>query len=171
MVDWRQSKMSNSDSTPIKRWSSGWTIALLVLAVAVFQSASLKELYYSLAGVKFPESTIEWRHDLDTALTEAQAQQRPVLLVFGATWCPPCKKMKREVWPDAKVAEAVATGFVPVYVDVDDQAQAKVTAEYRVNSIPAVLVLDSTGTVNRQSSSMSISQTLAFLKAKSSPKS
>jgi thioredoxin 1 len=159
--------VSNSEPTSIKRWSSGWTIALLVLGLAVFQSSSLKELYYSLAGVKFPESTIEWRHDLDTALTEAQAQQRPILLVFGATWCPPCKTMKREVWPNAKVAEAVAADFVPVYVDVDDQAQSKVTAHYRVSSIPAVFVLDSNGTVTHERSSMSVSQTLEFLSAKS----
>ena len=157
--------MNNSDSTPIKRWPSGWTIALLVLVFAAFQSSSLKELYYSVAGVKFPESTIGWRHDLNTALTEAQAQQRPVLLVFGATWCPPCKKMKREVWPNAKVAETVAAGFVPVYVDVDDEAQSKVTANYRVSSIPAVLVLDSNGAVIHQRSSMSISQTQEFLAA------
>jgi protein disulfide-isomerase len=157
--------VNDSDSTPIKRWSSGWTIALLVLVFAAFQSSSLKELYYSVAGVKFPESTIEWRHDLNTALTEAQAQQRPVLLVFGATWCPPCKKMKREVWPDAKVAEAVTAGFVPVYVDVDDQAQAQVTGNYRVSSIPAVFILDSNGAVTHQRSSMSISQTQEFLAA------
>ncbi len=157
--------MNTPNPTPTKRWSSGWTIALLVLIFAVFQSNALKELYYSVAGIKFPESTIEWRHDLDSALTEAQAQQRPVLLVFGATWCPPCKKMKREVWPDSKVAEAVAGGFVPVYVDVDDQAQSKVTAQYRVNSIPNVLVLDSNGMVTHQRSSMTVPQTLEFLTA------
>lgn len=159
--------MNDSDSTPVKRWSSGWTIALLVLVFALFQTSSLKELYYSVAGVKFPESTIEWRHDLEPALTEAQSQQRPVLLVFGATWCPPCKKMKREVWPDAKVAEAVAAGFVPVYVDIDDRAQSKVTAQYRVSSIPAVLVLNSNGVATHQRSTMSVSQTLEFLTAKS----
>ena len=153
------------ESTKVKRWPSGWTIALLLIALVIFQSSSLKELYYSLAGVKFPESSIEWQPDLDTALTAAQAQKRPVLLVFGATWCPPCKKMKREVWPDAEVAKTVAAGFVPLYVDVDDQAQSKVTAKYQVSSIPAVLVLDSSGTVVRQRSSMSVPQTLAFLNA------
>ncbi|MDX1925500.1 MAG: thioredoxin family protein [Pirellulaceae bacterium] len=157
--------MNNSNPTSNKGWSSGWTIAVLVLVFAAFQSSSLKELYYSVAGVKFPESTIEWRHDLESALTEAQAQERPVLLVFGATWCPPCKKMKREVWPDAKVAEAVAAGFVPVYVDVDDEAQAQVAAHYRVSTIPAVLVLDSSGTVTQQRSLMSVSQTQEFLAA------
>ncbi len=158
--------MSNTDlspSTKTKRWPSGSTIAFLVIAFAIFQWSSLKELYYSLAGVQFPESSIEWQHDLDAALTTAQAQQKPVLLVFGAGWCPPCKKMKREIWPDIKVAEAVATGFVPVYVDVDDQSQSRVTSKYRISSIPAILVVDPTGQVVHQRSSMSASQTLEFL--------
>ncbi len=160
--------MTNAEQNPStqrNRWPGGWMIALLVIAFAVFQSSAVKELYYSFMGVQLPESSIPWQHDLDTALTAAQDQKRPVLLVFGATWCSPCKKMKREVWPDATVAETVQKGFVPMYVDVDDQTQSTVTARYQVSSIPAVMVLDSSGQIVRRRSSMSISQTLAFLNA------
>ncbi len=148
-----------------KRWPSGWVIAALIFAVVLLQWSSLKELYYNVAGIELPESPIAWQHDLDAALTAAKTQQRPVLLVFGASWCPPCKKMKREVWPDPQVAELVESNFVPLYVDVDDRSQVDVSTRYGVSSIPAVFVLDSEGTATQKGSSMSVAATLAFLKA------
>ncbi len=148
-----------------KRWPTSWVIAALITAVVLMQWSSLQELYYNVAGIEAPESSIKWQHDLDTALAAARTQQRPVLLVFGATWCPPCKKMKRDVWPDPQVAELVESKFVPLYVDVDDRSQAELSTRYSVSSIPAVFVLDAEGIAVNKGSSMSASATLAFLKS------
>jgi len=148
-----------------KRWPSGWVIAALIFAIVLLQWSSLKELYYNVAGIDAAESPIKWQHDLDAALISAKNKQRPVLLVFGASWCPPCKKMKRDVWPDPQVAEFVESNFVPLYVDVDDRSQAELSTRYSVSSIPAVFVLDSEGAAVDKRSSMSASATLAFLKS------
>ncbi len=149
----------------VSGWPSKWVIAALIGGVVLLQWSSLKELYYSAAGIEAPESPIAWEHELDAALASAKAQQRPVLLVFGASWCPPCKKMKRDVWPDPEVAQLVESNFVPLYVDVDERSQANVSARYRVSSIPAVFILDAEGTEIQRSSSMSVSSTIAFLNA------
>jgi thiol-disulfide isomerase/thioredoxin len=158
--------MSHIDGPPVghkNRWPSGWTIALIIGAIALLQWSSLKELYYQIAGVQVPQSTIPWHHDLDAALVDSAKSDKPVLAVFGATWCPPCKAMKRDVWPNEQVAALVESRFVPLYVDVDDRTQSSITSRYQIRSIPAVLVLDSTGSTLRRSSSMSRGQTLQFL--------
>ena len=110
---------------------------LLILgAIALVQWPAITELYDQLSGAGFPEQTIHWHHDLKSALNVAIDQKKPILAVFGASWCPPCRTMKRDVWPRPQVSAVVEAGFVPVYVDVDDQTQADVVSQYHVSAIP-----------------------------------
>jgi protein disulfide-isomerase len=140
-----------------------WTI-LIVLAVFVFMRPSaFQELYYNATGYQFPESKIPWRGDFDATLAEAKEKGKRVLLVFGATWCPPCKTMKRNVWPDEEVTKAVEQGYVPMYIDTEEEKHSQLSTRYRVLGIPAVLVLNAEGEVLKKGNSMSRSETLAFL--------
>lgn len=142
--------------------------ALLVLGMMFLQGPMLKGVFYQAAGIKAPVSTIAWRKDFDAARVEAKANDKPLLLVFSASWCPPCTAMKHDVWPDAKVSEAVKNGFVPLHIDVDDHRNSDVVARYEIRGIPAVLIVDAQGKVLRQRSFMSRSETLKFLDVKAS---
>lgn len=150
---------------PSKHWLSGWAIPILIGVFVLFQWQTLRDTLFSAAGMESSESPIKWQHDMDTALDSAKAQQRPVLIVFGASWCPPCKRMKRDVWPDPQVAEFVEANFVPLYVDVDDRSQAELSKRYNVSSIPAVFVVDAEGKTLQQQAFMSAPATLDFLKS------
>ncbi|MCC7338728.1 MAG: thioredoxin family protein, partial [Pirellulaceae bacterium] len=141
--------------------SGRWFWLFAILFIALLQWPAIKELYYQVSGTEFPEQTIPWKHDLASALTLASTQEKPVLAVFGATWCPPCRTMKREVWPDPQVSAAVEAGFVPLYVDVDDQSQAELVSRYGVQGIPTILLLDSQGKVLQERNVMSVSETLS----------
>ncbi len=140
-----------------------WTVLIILAVFVLLRRSAFEELFYNAIGYKFPESKIPWREDFDTSLAEAKEKGKPVLLVFGATWCPPCKTMKRNVWHDEEVTKAVEHGFVPMYVDVDEEKHSQLSARYRVLGIPAVLVLNAEGEVLQQRNSMSRSETLAFL--------
>ena len=141
---------------------------LLLGAILFLQWPMLKGLYYRASSSDAPKSTIAWRNDFHSALAEAEASDKPLLLVFSASWCPPCIVMKHEVWPDAEVSLAVNNGFVPLHIDVDDSGDAAIAARYGIRGIPAVLIVDAQGKVLRQESFMSRSGTLKFLEAKAS---
>ncbi len=143
------------------RWFWGLIIAILVF----LQWPAIKEVYYRVSGTQFPESTIPWHHDFDEAAQVASKDNKPILAVFGASWCPPCRAMKRQVWPDKEVSRLVETEYVPLYVDVDDRSLAAVIERYQIHGIPAVLVLDSKGNVLRQGFSMTKAETLTFLQS------
>ena len=146
-----------------RTWHFGWTVTLVIAGLAFLQWSSLKELYYQVSGTQFPESTIEWHHDFNIAKNSAQEEDKPILVVFGASWCPPCRTMKREVWPDPQVTKAVENDFIPLYIDVDDRHQSEIVASYQIQGIPAVLIVDSLGKTVRRANSMSRSETLRFL--------
>jgi thiol:disulfide interchange protein len=154
-----------SQTQPRKQLHTGWLVLLFTAAFLFFQWSTVEDVYYRLSGSQPPESKIPWRQDFTAALAESKQVGKPALLVFGATWCPPCKRMKRQVWPDEQVTEAVEAGFVPMYIDVDDPTHAEVVARYQVRGIPTVLVVDSTGEIINKGSTMSRSETLAFLAA------
>lgn len=83
-----------------------------------------------------------WLTDFEVARGKAAGEGKLILVDFGASWCPACREMTRDVLPDASVAKAL-DGFVPVKIDVDTERDLAV--RFRVDPIPAFIVLDSAG--------------------------
>jgi protein disulfide-isomerase len=139
--------------------------ALVLGAVVYMQWPMLKGAYYKATNAQAPASAVAWRSDYAGALAESAQSGKPVLLDFTASWCPPCKVMKHDVWPDADVATAANGGYVPVLVDVDDPKNAEVAQRYGVRGIPSILIVDAKGRVLKQGAFMSKGEMLDFLKS------
>ncbi len=160
---------TDAEFNPTRLRGMGFLLVAVFLGAILFlQWPLLKGLFYRASGIDAPISTIAWRNDFDSATAEARASDKPLLVVFSASWCPPCIVMKHDVWPDTQVSEAVKNGFVPLHIDVDDPRHADVAARYDIQGIPAVLIVDADGRVLRHKSFMSRSETLKFLDAKAS---
>ena len=85
---------------------------------------------------------IAWiRGNIDAAFSTARSTHRPVLLYWGAQWCPPCQQLKATVFsrPDFIAKTRL---FVPVYLDGDDPGAQKWGEQFNVQGYPTVLVLD-----------------------------
>jgi thiol-disulfide isomerase/thioredoxin len=57
------------------------------------------------------------QHDLETALLEARAGDKHVLIVFGAHWCPDCRALFHEMQTDP-LASFVTANFVVMHVHI-----------------------------------------------------
>ncbi len=57
-----------------------------------------------------------WVSGFEKGIAESKKTGRPMLVMFSASWCAPCKMMIAKVFPDDKV-KAALKNMVPVYVD------------------------------------------------------
>ena len=89
-----------------------------------------------LSASELPET---WTIDWDAATKRAAQEEKPLFVVFSASWCAPCQAMVKSIYPIPEVQEALKT-WVPVYVDIDKLPN--VAGSYRVRSLPTMVYLN-----------------------------
>jgi thiol-disulfide isomerase/thioredoxin len=82
---------------------------------------------------------IAWFHDLFEAHKVSAQTGRPMLIVFGADWCPHCKEMEKGPLRDPKVVSYVSANYVPVHLDAGDDR--RIAEILKVKPIPCTVVL------------------------------
>jgi len=99
----------------------------------------------------FDEQT-SGRELVRAAVAEAGATDRHVILLFGANWCPYCRKLHTLMESDPVVAPLVRDSFVVVPVDVGTSTRNRNTAlidRYDSNvftdGTPSLVILDRDG--------------------------
>ena len=114
-------------------------IALLPMAACSRPDGNADGSRSSGPGVAFASGTF------DEALARARSEKRLLLVDVYTDWCGWCKKLDREVFGDARVAEA-ARGLVAVRVNAEKEGE-KVAQRYDVQGYPTVLFVDGSGSV------------------------
>ncbi len=136
--------------------------ALALISSLAFATASCNQ--GSEAPVASAASEIAWRQgDVEDALAEAKETGKPVLLYWGAVWCPPCAQMKVTLFKDPAFI-ARTEQFIPVYLDGDTEGAQKWGEHFGTSGYPTVIVLSPDGKeITRLSSATMASELPALL--------
>lgn len=81
---------------------------------------------------------------LEEAFTLAKAEDKPVLLYWGADWCPPCNQLKVTIFERSDFI-AKTEKFVVVYLDGDTDRAQKYGEEFGASGYPTLIVLNPDG--------------------------
>jgi thiol-disulfide isomerase/thioredoxin len=95
----------------------------------------------SVMASDFPKGSPKFESSLKKASSAAAKSGKPMVVVFSASWCPPCQAMKKSVYPSAEVTP-FHDKFEWAYLDVDDNDNNKAATQFKVNGIPHVVFLD-----------------------------
>jgi len=102
--------------------------------------SALAILIFSISvslGASFPKGSPKFHTDYNKAMKEAKSKNKPLLVVFSATWCPPCQANKKDVYP-SKAVQRYHDNFVWVYLDTDKKKNADVASNFGVSGIPHI---------------------------------
>jgi thioredoxin-related protein len=82
--------------------------------------------------------------EVDRAFTQARAEHKPLLLYWGAKWCPPCNQLKATLFNRQDFIER-SRAFVPVYVDGDLPGAQKLGTRFKVRGYPTLILFKPEG--------------------------
>lgn len=89
-------------------------------------------------GIKFePEGTT-----LDKAAAKAKKENKLVFVDCYTQWCGPCKKMIRDVFPQAKVGEYMNARFVNIKIDMEAAYAEGLSKQWQVSGYPTFIIFN-----------------------------
>ncbi len=87
-------------------------------------------------------SGIDWfEGGVDAAFAASRKSGKPVLLYWGAVWCPPCHLLKATLFSREDFQQK-AKLFIPVYLDGDEPGAQKWGETFGVTGYPSVVILN-----------------------------
>lgn len=114
-------------------------VAVVLLGLLAFRRYSNPTI--AAGGIEFFEGT--WQE----ALEKSKQEQKPIFLDIYASWCGPCKQLKRHTFSDTKVGEYFNQHFVNVALDGEHGEGPELARQLSVRGYPSLFVLDPSGRI------------------------
>ncbi len=127
------------------------TITAIIIVLSIVATVAAKEPgrtsgEKARSGIEFHEGTWE------EALELAKESGKPLFLNISASWCGPCKALKRNTFPYEEVGTYYNANFINVLVDGEKGEGIGLAKKFGIKGYPSMIFLDSDGELIAQTS-------------------
>ncbi len=106
-----------------------------------FYSKNEKSVNYSETGIQFTSISFE------EALKLAKKEKKNIFLDAYASWCGPCKMLKKNIFTQKEVGDFYNSNFVNMAIDMEQGEGPKLAQKYKVQAYPTLLFINHKGEV------------------------
>lgn len=90
-------------------------------------------------GIQFVQSG--WNE----TLALAKKENKLIFLDAYASWCGPCRMLKRNTFPDKTAGDFFNSHFINIAIDMEKGEGPALSRKYRVSAYPTLLIIDANG--------------------------
>lgn len=144
-----------------------WLLVIVLAIIGIFAWPTLRRAYRNISPEQIAQAHGIWGTSWDEASALSLQTGKPILIDFTADWCPPCKILNEEVFPQPEVLSAITTNYIPLRADISNSSSpgTPLGEKYDITAIPTLLIVDAQGDViNKQVGLPSISGLTSWLK-------
>lgn len=112
---------------------------IVTFAIYSFKDPNTKANENSAEGIDFFKGTFE------EALEKAKKENKPIFLDVYASWCGPCKMLKKHTFSDKEVGDYYNANFINIAIDGETKQGRQLVNQFQVRSYPTLLIIDKNG--------------------------
>jgi thioredoxin-related protein len=120
-----------------------FSISLILAGIISYSFYKTSESYKSISetGIQFTSISFE------DALKLAKKEKKNIFLDAYASWCGPCKMLKKNVFTQKEVGDFYNGNFINMAIDMEQGEGPKLAQKFKVQAYPTLLFINHKGEV------------------------
>ena len=91
-------------------------------------------------------SSLEGILDFDAFRKQARFENKPYFIIFSASWCAPCHRIKNELFTNQQIAALANQNYLAYYLDLESFDGVEINSKrFKVSQLPTILFFDPQG--------------------------
>jgi thiol:disulfide interchange protein len=116
--------------------------------VIITVSATMKQSISSVENKSDSETGIQFTSiSFEEALKLAKKEKKNIFLDAYASWCGPCKMLKKNVFTQKEVGDFYNGNFINMAIDMEQGEGPKLAQKFKVQAYPTLLFINHKGEV------------------------